>query len=61
MKQKEPIVKQSLHPSDRALADFIDNRLPPKEREETIEHLIYCDECCDIVVSVIKYIKKSIK
>jgi len=59
MKPQKPILKESLHPSNKVLADFIDNRLSTKEHKKIVDHLVYCDECCDIVASTIKYIKKK--
>jgi len=43
-----------LHPNDKVLADFIDGKLSTKEQRELIEHLVYCDECVDIVTIIIK-------
>ncbi len=59
MKPKKPIATHPLHPSDKALRDFIDGRLSPKEQKKIIEHLIFCNGCCDITIFVIKYIKKK--
>lgn len=43
------------HPKDRLLADFIDKKLTPKEKEEVMLHLIECYECREIVVNINRY------
>jgi len=47
--------KYSSHPSDRVLADFIDNRLIGSKKEEVMLHLVECYECREIVVNISKY------
>ena len=49
----------SSHPSDKELADFIDNKLLGIARDSVVEHLIYCSSCRDVVSEVIDYKKKS--
>ena len=51
--------KKNLHPTDRELANFIDNKLTSKKREKFLEHLIYCNECINIAIFSIKKIKKK--
>lgn len=50
---------KGLHPTNRELTDFIDKKLSIKNRGIVIEHLIYCNECSEIAVSIIKKIKKK--
>jgi len=40
------------HPSDRLLADFIENRLLESKREEVMLHLVKCYECREIIVNI---------
>jgi len=47
-----------LHPTDKELAYFIDGRIIGTRKDEIEEHLVYCDECMDIVVEIKK--KKEI-
>ena len=49
----------SSHPSDKELANFIDNKLLGVARDSVVEHLIYCSSCRDVVSEVIDYKKKS--
>jgi len=41
-----------LHPTDNELANFINNRIIGTRKEEIEEHLVYCDECMDVVAGV---------
>jgi hypothetical protein len=50
----------SSHPSDKLLADFIDNKVSKKEKEELFKHLIRCDYCSDTVIAILSY-KANIK
>ena len=59
MKPQKPIMRQPLHPTDKALANFIENRLSTKERKKIIKHFVYCNKCCDIVAICTKYINKK--
>ncbi|HYC88332.1 MAG TPA: zf-HC2 domain-containing protein [Thermoanaerobaculia bacterium] len=38
------------HPTDNALAAFVDGTLPPPERQEVIKHMADCAECRDTVL-----------
>jgi hypothetical protein len=49
----------NFHPTDKELADFIDDKLSIEKRGIVLWHLIVCDECSDIVFFVIKDIKKK--
>lgn len=57
--EKEKIF--NLHPTDKLLANFINKNLSLKKQEKVMQHLLYCDECMEIVAIVIQNIKKSIK
>ena len=48
----------SSHPSDKQLADFIDNKLESNTKNKVVEHLIHCFECREVVNEVVKYKKK---
>ena len=43
---------QSTHPSDKLLADFIDQKLNESQKEEIKLHLIRCYECRDIIINI---------
>ena len=47
--------RHNTHPSDKLLANFIDNKLADEEKEEVMLHLIECYECREIVVNINKY------
>ena len=47
--------RHSSHPSDKLLANFIDNRLLGEKKEEIMVHLIECYECREIMVNINKY------
>jgi len=52
---------KKLHPTDKELADFIDNKLSSQKQDKLLIHLLYCDRCtCIIVIETINS-KKSIK
>jgi hypothetical protein len=42
-----------LHPNNQELADFIDNKIIGTRKDEITEHLVYCDDCMDVVAEVI--------
>jgi len=46
------------HPSDKALADFIDNKLSGIEKERVLAHLVDCSLCREITVNVKTNMKK---
>jgi len=43
-----------LHPTDQELSHFIHNTIIGTRKDEIEEHLVYCDECMDVVAGVIK-------
>ena len=51
-------IDYSSHPSDRKLADFIDNKLIDDAKNEVMEHLAHCYSCREVVHEVIEYKKK---
>ena len=60
MKSDKQLFKiKPLHPSDKDLADFIDDNLSTEEREETIRHMVFCDKCIKIV-SLVKQNRNKI-
>ncbi len=50
---------KKLHPTDKELANFIDNRLSPQKRKRLLSHLIYCDRCTHIIIGTILNSKKK--
>ena len=48
--EKEKIF--NLHPTDKLLANFINKNLSLKKQEKVMQHLLYCDECMEIVAIV---------
>jgi len=52
-------IEYASHPSDKALADFIDKKLEDEAKEELVKHLIHCYRCREVVKEVVEYKKKS--
>ncbi|MCH9739387.1 MAG: hypothetical protein K0U38_00905 [Epsilonproteobacteria bacterium] len=46
--------KPPLHPTDKELADFIDEIIDETIKERIIKHLVHCDKCMNIVARVKK-------
>ena len=44
--------KAPLHPTNEELADFIDNRVIGTRKQEIEEHLLFCDDCMEVVAEV---------
>ncbi len=51
--------KKKLHPTDKELANFIDNKLTSQKRKRLLSHLIYCDSCINIIIETIINSKKK--
>jgi len=47
--------QQTNHPTDKLLADFIDNNLRDEDKEKVMLHLVECYECREIVVNIKSY------
>ena len=50
-------ITYSSHPSDKELADFIDNKLKSKSKDIVVKHLIHCYKCRKVVDEVIEHKK----